>query len=65
MPKSKEWYHLHTGEYSSQFLKALAMAVHTGKLDSSELQYWFDSKWTQKEITVELYNRVKPQLTEA
>jgi len=31
-----------------------------GKLDPAELQYWFDNKWSQKEITVALYNRVKP-----
>lgn len=57
--KGKDWYYFPKGEYSSQFLKAVAMANHVGKLDPSELQYWFDNNWSQKEITVALYNRVK------
>jgi len=60
MSKGKDWYYFPKGEYSSQFLKAVAMANHMGKLDPAELQYWFDNKWSQKEITVALYNRVKP-----
>lgn len=58
-PFRKEWYHLPTMQYDSQFLKALAMAVHCEVLDPSELQYWFDSKWTLQEMTVEMYNRVR------
>lgn len=59
MSKGKDWYYFPKGEYSAQFLKAVAMANHVGKLDPAELQYWFDAKWSQKEITVALYNRVK------
>lgn len=59
MSTDKEWYHLPKGEYNSTFLKALAMAVHEHKLDPSELQYFFDQKWTQYEISKELYDRVK------
>jgi hypothetical protein len=55
----KEWYHLPKGEYHSTFLKAVAMAVHRKVLDPSELQYFFDQKWSQDEIAKELYKRVK------
>lgn len=63
MAKSKGdgWYFLPSHEYPAQFLKALAMASHAGKIDPAELQYFFDSKWTIREITVELYNRVKKE----
>lgn len=57
--RGKDWYYFPKGEYSSQFLKAVAMANHVGKLDPTELQYWFDNNWSQREITLELYNRVK------
>lgn len=56
---NKEWYYLPKGEYDSQFLKALAMAVHCDLLDPSELQYWFKNNWTLKDMTLEMYNRVK------
>jgi hypothetical protein len=55
----KEWYHLPKGEYNTQFLKALAMAVHCEVLDPSELEYWFDNHWSLKEMTVEMFKRVK------
>jgi hypothetical protein len=53
------WYHLPKGEYPPQFLKALAMAVHRNVLDPSELDYWFSNNWSVREMTVEMYNRVK------
>jgi hypothetical protein len=59
MASNNEWYHLPKGEYKDQFLKALAMAVHCKMLEPSELQYWFDNKWTQDEMTKEMYKRVK------
>lgn len=55
----REWFYLPKGQYDPQFLKALAMASHCKVIDPAELQYWFDHKWSQKEMTVEMYNRVK------
>lgn len=60
MSRGKDWYHFPKGEYSPQFLKAVAMANHMGMLDPAELKYWFENNWTQREMTVALYNRVKP-----
>jgi hypothetical protein len=58
-----QWYTLPKGEYPAQFLKALAMASHVGAVDPAELAYWFNNNWTHKEMTVEMYNRVKAMRT--
>lgn len=54
-----KYYTLPEGKYHPTFLKALAMAAHTETLDPSELDYWFETEWTQLEMAKEIYERVK------
>jgi hypothetical protein len=54
-----DWFTLPKNDYHPSFLKALAMAVHRNKLTPTELDYFFENKWTQLEIAKELYKRVK------
>ena len=55
---SQKRFSLH-GEYDVTFIEALACAVHLKLIEPEELVYFFERKWSNKEIAKELYDRVK------
>lgn len=58
MAKAKQ-YTIRGGKYDPTWIKAVAMAIHTEKLEPEELEFWFENDWSQQDMARELYKRLK------
>lgn len=48
-----------SGEFSEQFLIALAMAIHCKVTNPTEVKWLLDNGWSQRDVAVELFKKVK------